>query len=95
MQQCEGNVHASVMAGNCRAWIAQKRCSNKAKYRVTKQTLWLNGGSSTSTRLLCGRCAKPQLEYRYKLDNHIFYNDDTLDHTYPIIEPIPKEVVTV
>jgi len=88
MPQCENNIPASVIAGNCRAWIAQRQCPNKAKYRVTKQTLWLEGGSSTSTRNLCGRCAKPQLEYRYKLDNHIFYNDDTLDHTYPIIETL-------
>ena len=90
MAQCEANRPASVMAGNVRAWIAQRQCPNKAKYRVTKQTLWLNGGSSTSTRLLCGRCAKRQLEYRYKLDNHIFYNDDTLDHTYPIIETLTE-----
>lgn len=94
MIQCEGLVHASVMAGNCRAWIAQKQCPNKAKYQVTKQRLYLGGKTSISTRHLCGRCAKPQLEYRYKLDNHIFYNDASLDHTYPIIEPIAQERVT-
>ena len=90
MPQCENNIPSSVMAGNCRAWIAQRQCPNKAKHKITRLHQYLNGGSSTSTRNVCGRCARRDLEYRFKLDNHIFYNDDTLDHTYPIIETLTK-----
>lgn len=84
--KCEGRMPAAVMAGNCRAWIAQRQCSNEARYKITKQITYLGGNTKLITQNLCGRCAKRHLEYRYKLDNHIFYNDSTLDHTYPIIE---------
>lgn len=70
----------------------QKRCERLAKYRVTQEHLYLNGTRSTSTLNLCSACSRREREYHYKLDNHLFYNDADIDHTYPIIETIATEV---
>ena len=77
--QCECNIVVS--------WY-QKRCTRLAKYRVTHKTDYLSGTSKIWARNECGVCSRHNREYRYKLDNHIFYNDADLDHTYPIIEKL-------
>jgi len=83
MPQCECDLIVS--------WY-QKQCTRPAKYRVTHKTEYLNGTNKVWTRLECAVCSRREREYRYKLDNHIFYNDANLDHTYPIIEPIAEGV---
>lgn len=68
----------------------QKRCERPAKYRVTRQHLFQNGTKSTTTLNLCSVCSRREREYRYKLDNHLYYNDADLDHTYPTIQPLEE-----
>jgi hypothetical protein len=74
--QCECNIIVS--------WY-QKPCIRPAKFRVTREHLYIDGTKSYSTKLMCAVCSKREREYRAKLDNHTFYNDANLDHTYPII----------
>ncbi len=81
MPQCECKIVVS--------WY-QKRCARPAKYRVTHETIYLSGKRETWTRLECAVCSRRDREHRHKLDNHLYYNDADLDHTYPIIETLTE-----
>ncbi len=76
---CECNIIVS--------WY-QKSCHRPAKYKVTHKTLYLSGGSKVWARNECVVCSRKVREHRQKLDNHQYYNDDDLDHTYPKIEEL-------